>query len=172
MYRILSPKFVLLALLALGCAGAVSAQGNLQPVGDRPPPEERGEMKRPNLIRILGLSPAQMMEVRRVNQARKPQMDAAQGHLQEANRALDEAIYADNFDQATFDSRLKEVQAAHAEVARLRFTNEMNIRKILTPEQLARFRELRRKFAPPPDQRVPRGVDDKNPIPRRARRIP
>jgi Spy/CpxP family protein refolding chaperone len=170
MYRILSLKFVLFALLICGSAGMLSAQGNLQPVGDRPPPDERGEVKRPNLLKILGLSPAQMLDVRRVNQARKPQMDAAQGRLRDANRALDEAIYADNFDQAAFDTRLKEVQAAQADVARLRFTNEMNIRKILTPEQLARFRELRRQFAPPPqDQRVPRGVDDKNTIPRRIR---
>ena len=170
MNRILSPKFVLFALLAFGLVSTASAQRNLQPVGDRPPPDERGEAKRPNLLRILGLSPAQMMQVRRVNQARKSQMDDAQGRLRDANQALDEAIYADNFDQAAFDSRLKEVQAAQADLARLRFTNEMNIRKILTPEQLARFRDLRRQFAPPPpDQRVPRGVDDKNPIPRRVR---
>src|ERR1044071_5515930 len=147
MYRILSPKFVFLVLLAFGSVGSVAAQGNLQPVGDRPPVDEKGEAERPNLLRILGLSPAQMLEVRRINQARKPQMDVAQNRLRDANRALDEAIYADNFDQATFDSRLKEVQTAHAEVARLRFTNEMNIRKILTAEQLARFRDLRREFA-------------------------
>ena len=172
MNRILSPKFILLAMLAFGSASALFAQGNLQPVDDRPSPEERGEMKRPNLLRTLGLSRAQMMQVRRVNQARKPQVDAAQGRLRDANRALDEAIYADNFDQSSFDSRLKELQAAQADLARLRFTSEMNIRKILTPEQLARFRDLRRRYVPPSDQRVPRGVDDKNPIPRRARRIP
>jgi Spy/CpxP family protein refolding chaperone len=111
-----------------------------------------------------------MIEVRRVNQSRKAQMDAAQGRLRDANQALDEAIYADNFDQAAFDSRLKEVQAAQADLVRLRFTNEMNIRKILTPDQLARFRELRRQFAPPPpNRRVPRGIDDKNIIPRRVK---
>jgi Spy/CpxP family protein refolding chaperone len=167
----LSPKFLFLFMLAFGGVGSALAQNNLRPADDRPPFEQRGEIKRPNLLRILGLSPVQMQEVRRINQARKPQMDAAQIRLRDANRALDEAIYADNFDAAAFDARLKDVQAAHAEVARLRFTSEMNIRKILTPDQLARFRELRRQFAPP-DERVPPGMDDKNRIPRRAKRVP
>ena len=138
-------------------------QANPQTTDDRPPLQQKGDEKRPNLLRILGLSQAQMMEVRRINQSRRPHMDAAQARLRDANRALDEAIYADIFDQTSFDVRLKDVQAAQADLARLRFTNEMNIRKLLTPDQLARFRELRRRFAPPPpDQRVPPGSDDKN----------
>src|SRR6185437_14226405 len=44
-------------------------------------------------------------------------------------------------------ARLNELQQAQAEVARIRFTNELAIRKILTPEQLGRFRDLRREFA-------------------------
>jgi len=171
MKRVLSPEFVFVVMLAFCGVGSALAQNNLRPADDRPPFEQRGESKRPNLLRILGLSPSQMQEIRRINQARKPQMDAAQMRLRDANRALDEAIYTDNFDAAAFDARLKDVQAAHAEVARLRFTSEMNIRKILTPDQLGRFRELRRQFAPP-DQRVPPGMDDKNPMPRRAKRIP
>jgi Spy/CpxP family protein refolding chaperone len=41
---------------------------------------------------------------------------------------------------------LKEFQAAQTHVARLRFESELAIRKVLTPEQLTRFRELRRAF--------------------------
>jgi hypothetical protein len=48
---------------------------------------------------------------------------------------------------------LKELQLAQAEAAKLRYLNELGLRKILTPEQLARFRELRQRFAPPPNDR-------------------
>lgn len=172
MNKTLSPEVVFLLMLIFCGVGSVAGQANLQPAGDRPQLEQRDEIKRPNLLRILDLSPAQLLEVRRINQARKPLMEAAQMRLGDANRALDETIYADTFDEAAFESRLKDVQAARAEVARLRFTSEMNIRKILTPEQIARFRVLRRQFAPGQDRRGPRGLDRKNIIPRRARRIP
>ena len=64
-------------------------------------------------------------------------------------------------DEATFQASLKELQLAQAEAAKLRFLNELGVRKILTPDQLARFRELRRKFAPPQDGQGP-APDDKN----------
>jgi Spy/CpxP family protein refolding chaperone len=122
---------------------------------------------------MLGLTPDQFRQIRKMNQARKPEMDRAAMRLRMANRALDESIYADTVDEAAFQGRLKELQAAQADVARLRFTSELGVRKILTPEQLARFRELRQQFAPPqPDQPGPTGVDDKNPVPRTQRKIP
>jgi Spy/CpxP family protein refolding chaperone len=165
MKNILSPRSVLSLLIVFLSAGFICAQDNPRPDFDRPPIDERPQGKRPNLLRILGLSPAQLEQVRRINQERKPLMDSAMRRLGQANRALDEAIYSDTFDQALFDTRLKELQTAQAEVARLRFTGEMNIRKVLTPEQLSRFRDLRRQFAPPPPQQqrpMPQTVDDKN----------
>jgi Spy/CpxP family protein refolding chaperone len=57
------------------------------------------------------------------------------------------AIYADTVSDADFQTSLTEFRAAQSEMARLRFESELAVRKILTPEQLVRFRELRRKFA-------------------------
>ena len=173
MKTLLSPKTVLILSLLFLIAGLANAQDNPRPDFDRPPIDEGPQGKRPNLLRILGLTPAQVQQVRRINQERKPLMDMALRRLGQANRALDEAIYSDTFDQALFESRLKDHQLAQAEVARLRFTGEMNIRKILTQDQLARFRELRRQFAPPPQRQRPRPqtVDDKNFI-RRNTKVP
>lgn len=105
------------------------------------------ENTRPNLMRELGLSQEQIQQIRRMNAERKPLMNQAQRRLRMANRALDQAIYSDSVNEEDVQVRLKEFQAAQAEMVRLRFTNELAVRKILTREQLVRFRELRQNFA-------------------------
>ena len=103
--------------------------------------------RRPNLFAELGLSPEQVQQIRRINADRKPQMTEAQQKLRDANRALDAAIYADTANDIEIDARLKDYHSAQAEVARIRFISELSIRKVLTPEQLVRFREMRQRFA-------------------------
>ncbi len=99
-----------------------------------------------NFLAQLGLSREQIQQIRRLNQERRPLMVAAQMRLRAANRALDEAIYSDTMSDTDVDARTKELQDAQAEVVRIRSMSEFSIRKILTPEQLARFRELRAQF--------------------------
>jgi Spy/CpxP family protein refolding chaperone len=82
-----------------------------------------------------------------MNRDRKPLMEAAQRRLREANRALDMAIYGDELDEAAVQARLQEFQQAQAEVSGIRFRSELELRKILTPEQLAKFRQLRARMA-------------------------
>jgi Spy/CpxP family protein refolding chaperone len=67
--------------------------------------------------------------------------------MQDAARNLDMAIYGDVVNDADVKARLREFQVAEAELSRLRFESELAVRKILTPEQLIKFRELRRQFA-------------------------
>jgi protein CpxP len=118
---------------------------------DGPPPgngpQDDHADGRPNLLAELGLTHEQVQQIRRLNQERRPLMMRAQHRLREANRALDMAIYADTVSDADFQTSLSEFRAAQSEVARLRFESELAVRKILTPEQLVRFRDLRRKFA-------------------------
>jgi Spy/CpxP family protein refolding chaperone len=101
---------------------------------------------RADLLHSLGLSAEQLEQIRQINMARKPLMDEAQKRLRQANRFLDAAIYADLVNDADVDARLKEVQTAQAEVAEIRFRNELAVRRVLTPEQLTRFREMRQRF--------------------------
>ena len=110
-------------------------------------PQPTPDQQRPNLLQQLGLTPDQARQIRQINQQRKPQIDEAQSRVREANMALDKAIYADNVDESEVQARITDLQKAQAEVARIRFTNELAIRRILTPEQLGRFRELRQQFA-------------------------
>ncbi len=157
MNRLLSPKLVLLFFLITAGFAVSMAQVSPPPDDGRPllDASPNGKATRPNLLRILGLSPEQMRQIRRMNQARKPLVEAATQRLRAAGRALDEAIYADNVDDAVVQDRLKEFQLAQAQVAKLRFTSELEVRKILTPDQLARFRDLRNSLnrnGPPGDK--------------------
>jgi Spy/CpxP family protein refolding chaperone len=135
--------------------GPSVAHGQAVPLTDKQPPPADNAMhdgppegRRPNLLAELGLSPEQIQHVRRMNQERQPQIRRARMRMADAQRSLDMAIYGDTLVTDTeFQTRLKEFQAAEADLARLRFENELSVRKVLTAEQLVRFREIRRRFA-------------------------
>lgn len=111
-------------------------QPNAQPTADN----------KVTLLRHLGLTREQIQQIRRINAERKPLMDAAQRRLREATKQLDDVIYADGIAEGEFQERLKNVQQAQAEVSRVRFSTEFAIRRVLTPEQLVKFRELHDRF--------------------------
>ena len=145
------PKLmVFLSLLLFGGIGVFAQNG---PPPERPqdarfgPPGPPPEDERPNILRELGLTREQFQAVRRINAERKPVEQAARQRFQEANRALNMAIYSDSVNDADFRGRLTEFQSAQAELARIKFSNELAIRKLLTPEQLVRFRDIRKRFA-------------------------
>lgn len=180
--NMISPKIISVLTVIVFATGIVFAQ-------DGPPPDQPfDEPRNPNrrdVLAELGLSQEQIQQFRRNNQAHRPLMNAAQQRMREANRELDLAIYADVVSEETIRAKLKAFQDMQAEVNRLRFMNELAIRKILTPEQLMRFREMRRRFAermqqaprrrPPGDnQPVPANQfqrpNDKNPVARPAAR--
>lgn len=120
--------------------------GGGQGMGARRMQGAQAQDVRGNMLRQLGLSKEQIQRLRHVNAERRPQMDSAQARLREATRALDEAIYADQMVESDIQGRLKEMQLAQAEVFKIRTMNELAVRKILTPDQLMRFRTMRQRF--------------------------
>ena len=132
-----------LPLLLLLTGSVLSQDANVEPT---PAPQAVQQDARGNMLREIGLSPDQVRAIRKLNMNRKPLMEAAQQRLRNANRLLDEAIYADEVIDADVQARLKEAQVAQAEVFKIRSTSELAIRRVLTPDQLMRFRELRRRF--------------------------
>ena len=123
-------------------AAAVFGQDGPPPTDGQRPPNDR-----PDILAQLGLSPDQVQQFRRLNAEHRPLMNEAQKHVRDATRDLDMAIYADVVNEDLVREKLRVFQSAHAEVNRLRFANELAIRKILTLEQLQRFREFRRRMA-------------------------
>jgi len=103
--------------------------------------------RRPNLLAELALTQEQIRQIRLINKENKFSIRAAQQRLRAANQNLDLAIYTDNLDETAVQSLLREVQTAQVEVIKLRSLTELAVRKILTQEQLTKFRDLRRQFA-------------------------
>ena len=137
-------------LVSFTCVERAAAQENRStdvPSG----PEQRQAVERfrgdrGHMLRQLGLLDEQIEQIRKLNAEKAPLLGEATKRLRETTRALDEAIYADQLNETNLALRLKEVELARATLARLRYENEIAFRRILTSEQLNRFRELRQKF--------------------------
>lgn len=134
-------KFSLLFTLVLlfGTFAVVKAQNG------EPPPGAQGfaPAQGPNLLEALGLTREQVQQLRRLNAVLQPQRKELQRNLKEANDALDEAIYADETNDEIIRERVRAVQQAQSELIRHRAFMETSVRRILTKEQLVKFRQLR-----------------------------
>ncbi len=98
------------------------------------------------ILQELGLNREQIQQIRRINQERKPIMQEAQMRWRRANRDLDIAIYADDSTEEQIKELTKTAQIAQAELLKERTLTEYLIRKVLTPEQLVKFRQLREQI--------------------------
>lgn len=96
-----------------------------------------------SLLGQLNLSPEQVTQMRAIQGEQVPQAKALNQRLNQARRALDEAIYSDSVDEALIEQRARDVAEAQAALVRLRAQTELRVRRVLTPEQLQTFRRLR-----------------------------
>lgn len=137
-------KIIFAFLILMLTFSAVNAQNEDEP--NDASPSGQNPMRRPNLLRELGLNDVQIKQLRTINAESKPRLREAQEKMRNAKRALDEAIYADTVDNTNIESKIREFSVAEAGINRIRATTELAIRNVLTPEQLTRFRELRANF--------------------------
>ncbi len=142
-----------LAAASCGFAFALlfsAAHGARAQTGAAPPPAQAQEsaatQANPNdpaaLLKQLSLSPDQIAQVRAIQSENVPQARALNQRLNQARRALDEAIYSDTVDEALIEQRARDVADAQAALVRLRAQTELRVRRVLTPEQLQTFRQL------------------------------
>lgn len=129
-------------LLTVSAFSSVSAQ---EPVPDEN--QNPRQAARPfRIMQELGLTREQIQQIRRINQARRPVMQEAQRRWRMANRDLDLAVYADDSTDEQVRELMKAAQLAQADLLKERTLTEYLIRKVLTPEQLVKFRDLRQQL--------------------------
>ena len=130
----------LLALLAVigfpAAAGSVSAQTAQQPAS-APEPQQGGD-----LIRQLNLTPEQREQIRSIRVNNSGERAAIKSHLDDANRALEDALNSETPDEALVEQRLRAVASAQAAAMRMRILTEIRIRRVLTSEQRKLLRSL------------------------------
>jgi Spy/CpxP family protein refolding chaperone len=168
MKRVKFYSLLLIGLLFLVFSSTATAQPGQSLNGEgspSPPPQYR-----PNLLLELNLSNGQIQQIRRLNQERRAAMFESQRRLREAHRALDAAIYQDMENESEIDARIRDVQNAQVEVVRNRVSTERAIRKVLTPQQLSKFRELRERFSP--ENNVQGAFDQNRGKPQKLRNLP
>lgn len=139
-------SFILTILLVIVSFSAVTAQEEMPPDDAAAPQQNLKQARRPNLLSELDLSPDQIQQIRRINADKRPLVREAQQRWREANRRLDQAIYADDADETEIQARLKDAQLAQAELIKIRSATEFAVRQILTPDQLVKFRDIRQSF--------------------------
>ena len=144
-------RTIIAITFAILCTATIHAQ-NPRP-RDRGPENRPQEVGRNAMLRRLNLTDEQLESVRRINKERRSAMEASMQRLRKANQLLDEAVYSDSYDETTVSGRLAEAQAAQSEVIALRTQMESAIRRILTPEQLNRFRMMRQRRENAPGMR-------------------
>src|SRR5436305_4347650 len=96
-----------------------------------------------SLLGQLNLSQEQIGQMRAIQGESVPQARELTRRLNQARRALDEAIYSDTVDESLIEQRARDVAEAQAALVRLRAQTELRVRRVLTPEQLQTFRDLR-----------------------------
>lgn len=144
----------LLGIIFLTVSSGI-AQGNPPPPGNQ---FGEGDRRQPGLLELLGLTKDQVRQIRQLNQTLQPMRKEAQQRLAMANKALDEAIYADETNDEIINQRLKDVQFAQGELIKSKIMMETSVRKLLTREQLFKFRQLRERAKqnqPNPDNPPP-----------------
>jgi len=143
-------------ILLLFLSNVVAQQGNNQL--SESPNRKANQPKNPlrRILQELDLKPEQIQKIRALNRKMHPMLRQAIAKLREAIRELDEAIYANETNEAIVMEKLQKVQTAQAEVTRLRIQLELEFRKILTPEQLEKFRQLRQRTIKPNSLMLPK----------------
>lgn len=131
--------------------GISTAFAQENPNNDETRPNANRQEK-PNLMRFLGLSEEQVQQIKQIRQTNRGAIQLAERRQRIAKRELDEAIYGDSLDENIVQNKLKTFQIAQTELLKLRTADELAIRKVLTPEQLVKFREFRQRFMQNPRQ--------------------
>ena len=98
-----------------------------------------------NWATILNLTPDQVAKIRAIRQQNRFDWQAAKQRVNQAQRALDQAIYSDDANDDEIEQRARDVAEAQAAEVRLRARTELSIRRVLTPQQLNTFRTVRQE---------------------------
>lgn len=151
-HRRTNPRYQSLLIVSIAlCALFLPAySGSLRVVAQQPDnsavsdsARNNEELRGKDLISPLNLTPEQREKIRAIREQTKDERAAIGQRLRETNRALQDALEVDHPDEALIEQRLHDLASAQAAQMRMRVMTEVRIRRVLTPEQQARLRNMR-----------------------------
>ncbi len=139
-HRVLSvhAAIALAALVGLGAAAPASAHGRAQ---------DGGAHLLPLIMRTAGLSDAQREQVRQIVTAHRPQLQQISGQLRTAHEALQAKLSGtDAVSEADLAPLVQQIGQLREQLTQERLRLTLEIRGVLTPEQLARVAQARARL--------------------------
>jgi Spy/CpxP family protein refolding chaperone len=130
--------FVLIAALGLLLLFSVPSVAVAQETDQQPAEAPSGDPLGP-----LNLSPEQQQKLRAINMQNRDERARVNRRLKMAQLALEETLDADSPSQEVVEQRIRELASAQADSIRMRVMTELQIRSVLTPDQLRIWREMR-----------------------------
>lgn len=104
-------------------------------------------------LQALDLADAQQTQVKAILQAHRDEQQAVGEKMRAARKALNDAIAADTFDEAIIRTKAADVAALEADSAVLQAKVYAAVYALLTPEQIAKLKQLRSQMSDRPRQR-------------------
>ena len=135
-------------------------------------PMARGRGARPDLARFqreLGLNDEQAAQLRKLWSEERKQAIRRRADLAIARMELEEALDASTVDEKLVESRVRAVSDLQAAAVRARADQRLAVRKVLTPEQQQKLRQLRSERRRDASEAAP---DRRSPRPARRMRSP
>lgn len=138
-----------MVIVTLGALLAWSAQAVAQPFSGPPGlggvgPDQDAGMLLPVIIRSVGLSDEQFGKVRTIMEAHRPQLQAIAGELRSAQRTLAEALVASTLPD--LEPTIRQITELRGRLMREGLAAAVEVRGVLTAEQLQRASEIGRKM--------------------------
>ena len=147
-------------LSSVALLSSASLAAGQQNAGDAPQNQSTQTNPQGDPIRQLNLTAEQVEKIRAIREQNKDERFALNQRLRRVQRALDDAIQADNSSEALIEQRAHELADVQAAATRMRAITEMRIRHVLTPEQLTKLRALRQQAQTLREERRNQGNND------------
>ena len=104
------------------------------------------QRQRQQLIETLGLTSDQRTRLGEIRRNLDDEQIRIGRHIRQARNALDRAIMSPNFNEALVKSYTDELAAAHADQIRFQSRLRVQLRSVLTPDQVIRLRQLEQEL--------------------------
>jgi Spy/CpxP family protein refolding chaperone len=143
MNKALVTKWLPMLLGTLGLTLGFSLAAGARSFQDPEAPQTETQTYLGDPIIRLNLTADQRQRIRAINEENRDQRQRINRQLREAQFALEQTLDGDSPSEDAVEQRIRDVANAHAAQIRMRAMQELKIRRVLTPDQVRIWRDLR-----------------------------